>query len=102
MTCRQRVVRLRGRSQLSEKEIADRHLGDFKAEESRGLALLNRIYPKTAMTRHSMSALAVILSNVFDIPLERDSSRRKDLLIKWFDDHYDKLEPNMHHITLLE
>lgn len=78
---------------MKEREIADLRLGTFIAEGSRGMQLLQRIYPRGELTRRSLYSFASLLAALSGIKLARDFTRRKDLLIKWFDDNYDELEP---------
>ncbi|OHT11003.1 hypothetical protein TRFO_19497 [Tritrichomonas foetus] len=80
------------RSVANEKDIARILLGDFKPEGSRGLQLLRMVAPKD-ITRESLIALCKSLSFFSHIRLERNYTRRRDLLIKWCDDNYDSLLP---------
>ena len=78
---------------MKEREIADLRLGTFIAEGSRGMQLLQRIYPRGELTRRSLYSFASLLAALSGVKLARDFTRRKDLLIKWLDDNYDDLEP---------
>jgi hypothetical protein len=86
---------------MTERAIAEMRLGEFSAQGSRGLQLLQQMFPRSDMTRRSMYSLATILGALANVPLERDFSRRKELIIKWFDDNYDALEPFLRFIELV-
>jgi hypothetical protein len=87
---------------MSERAIADLRLGTFSSQGSRGLEMLHRMFPSGEMTRRAMYSFASILGALANVRLERDFSRRKDLLVKWFDDNYDVLEPFLHFVELIE
>jgi hypothetical protein len=88
------------RSVMTEHDIADARLGDFNPEGSRGEAIVRQIYPEGELTRRSLYSFASVLSALANVPLQRDLTRRKSLLVKWFDEHYSTLEPFMVFITL--
>jgi hypothetical protein len=88
------------RSKMSEREIADLRQGDFCAQESRALTLLRQKYP-IDLSRRSLYSLATVMSTLANVRLERDFARRKELLIKWFDDNYEAIEPFFQFIELI-
>jgi hypothetical protein len=88
------------RSARSEREIADARLGRFQLEGSRGQAMTRQIYPGGELTRRSLYSFSSILSALSGVPLERDMTRRRELLIKWLDEHHDALEPYLRFIEL--
>jgi hypothetical protein len=83
----------------TERAIADAKLGGFIANGTRREALLERIYPGGSLTRRSLYSFASILSALAGVTLERDMTRRKSLLMKWLDMHYDLLQP---YVTFVE
>jgi hypothetical protein len=84
---------IRARANKREREISDQHLGEFKPQGSRGLAFINKLCQSERLTRRALVALAYPFSYVSGIPFRRDFSRRRDLVVKWFDDNIDLLEP---------
>jgi hypothetical protein len=44
-------------------------------------------------TQQSLIALVNILSIIAGVPFPRDFTRRRTLVFKWFDDHFDRLAP---------
>jgi hypothetical protein len=85
---------------MSEREIAELRLAGFCAEETRHLILFRRMYPNE-LTHRSLYSLATVISALANVPLERDYARRKELLAKGFDDHYEELERCMQFIELI-
>jgi hypothetical protein len=90
--CRPRE-RISDRAHRSEREISDGHMGGFSAEGSRGLAFIQRMCRPYRLTRESLVVLAQVFSAISGVPFRRDFTRRRTLVIKWFDDHIERLEP---------
>lgn len=74
------------RSSTSERVRTHILLGDFVAEGSKGLAFLQKIYPYP-LSRSVLISLATIFSGLIDVPFDRDIKRKKELIIKWFDEN---------------
>lgn len=68
------------RSKMSEKEVADTYVGDFKIEGSRGQFLLEQM-TTNPMTRAGLITLAYVLSKLSNIKFRRNDSRRVILII---------------------
>jgi hypothetical protein len=85
--------RISDRGHRREREISDEHLGEFSPEGSRGLDFIQRLCNSRSLTRESLVVLAQVFSAISCIPFHRDFTRRRSLVIKWFDDHIDRLEP---------
>ena len=77
---------------ISESKRADAMLGNFNAKKSRGYQLILTILSEP-ISLASLISLATLLSFLIEIPFSRDYTRRKDLVIKWFDDNYDYIFP---------
>jgi hypothetical protein len=88
-----RKIRLSDRGHKREQEISDLHTGGFSADGSRGLRFLERICPGHNLTRESLVALGRVFSLISGVKFPRDFTRRRILVIKWFDDNIDGLEP---------
>lgn len=76
-----------------ERDISDQHMGEFRPEGSRGLAFLNERYQGSSLTRKSLIHLAMMFSVIGNLQFPRDFKRRRNLIVKWFDDNIDILEP---------
>ena len=87
------------RAIYSERERTRFLLGDFRAQGSEGLKFLESLCPFT-LTRSALISLATVLSELIDVPLDRDIKRKKELLIKWFDVNIDAVRPWRHKIRL--
>jgi hypothetical protein len=81
------------RAHYPEKQIAEDHLGEFMPIGSRGLEFIERIAGTPPLTGKSLIVLARGCAFVANVWFPRDFTRRRDLVIKWFDDHIDTLEP---------
>lgn len=80
------------RTSISEKNRANLLLGDFDPNNSRGMELIEHL-THHQVSRHALISIATILSGIIGVPFERDFSRRKNLVIKWFDMNYDLILP---------
>lgn len=80
------------RKDISEKLRANLLLGDFDPYHSRGWELIQYL-THHQVSRHALISIATILAGIIGIPFERDYSRRKDLVIKWFDQNYELIMP---------
>jgi hypothetical protein len=81
------------RSLHKEKEVADALIGAFDSSESRGLHLIRRLSIGKELSKEQMIGLAHVFSVLAKIDFPRDFTRRRDLVVKWFDDHFEALEP---------
>jgi hypothetical protein len=88
------------RALLREREIAVFRLGNFHADTSRAAQRLRQLYPYGELTRRSLYSLASLIGPLAGVQLPRDFTRRKDLLIKWFDDNFDDLRSYFDFFTL--
>jgi hypothetical protein len=68
-------------------------LGDFRPEESKAVAFLERMTPNGSLTRDSLILLGEMCSAITGIDFPRNCKRRRSLIIKWFNDHLDELSP---------
>jgi hypothetical protein len=93
--------RISDRGHDSEKEVADKHLGDFKAEGSRGQLFLKKLAPQGDITRVNLLWLGHVFSELTGVQFPRDFQRRRVLVIKWFNDNIEVFEP-LQQITWLD
>jgi hypothetical protein len=78
---------------MAEKDISDDHQAGFMPQGSRGEQFLRKMVPQGALTSHSLEALAKVFSAISGVPFHRDYTRRRALMIKWFNDNIAALEP---------
>lgn len=75
-----------------EKALLKEKLGGFDPKSSIAWTkLTDRYGPKISLDE--MLSLAQAVSSVLNVPLTREYKRRKDMLIKWFDEHFDVIWP---------
>jgi hypothetical protein len=84
---------LANRSSMTEHDIADARLAGFDPRGSNGEKLLQAISGENKLTRCGLSCFCSVLAALSAVPLPRDMTRRKVLLVKWMDLNYDTLEP---------
>jgi hypothetical protein len=86
-------------SKPTEKEIATALLGDFDPKKSRSMAVMATKSPNE-LSKLSVLSVAMVLSILSGVRITRHWKRRKFLIYKWMDDHYEKLEPFFPEIEL--
>ena len=64
----------------------------FSPKECRGYKKLRQVM-REPITIQALLSLAFVVSNYLGIKISRDYMRRKELVIKWFDEQIDKWEP---------
>jgi hypothetical protein len=83
----------RTRTHNTEQQVSEWLLGDFQPAGSRGAMLLERVSGVSRLSLRTMLKFADIFSALSQISFGRDYKRRRDLIVKWIDDHYAELEP---------
>jgi hypothetical protein len=81
------------RSRNTELEIAKWRQGDFQADGSSGARLIEGVAGGGKLSREMMIRVAQLFSDLSGIPFQRDWTRRRDLIVKWVDDHSQALQP---------
>lgn len=92
-----------GRSSMKEHEICETRMGKFVAKGSEGELFVQAMLPPNSnvkLTRESLIVIARILSVITGIRFMRDYTRRRSLVIKWFDDNIEALRPFQYVIHL--
>jgi hypothetical protein len=92
--------RISDRAHQRERDIANEHQGQFDPSESRGLKFVQKLCNRTNVSLDALIQLSHVLSEVSGIRFVRDFTRRRALVIKWFDDHLEELEPLQTVITI--
>jgi hypothetical protein len=88
------------RASMTERNIAEFQLDAFQPESSRAAQRLRVFYPHGDLTRRALCSFATVLAVLAGVTLPRDLTRRRNLLMKWFDDHFDALEPYLQFFEL--
>ncbi|KAK8892758.1 hypothetical protein M9Y10_029999 [Tritrichomonas musculus] len=89
-----RVPNNLSRSHVSERVVAMNLLNGFKAQGSRGEKLIVEItgIPLECISKRALSKLAYTFSVLIEIKISRNLCRKKDLIVKWFNDNEDKIK----------
>ncbi|KAK8865058.1 hypothetical protein M9Y10_010588 [Tritrichomonas musculus] len=88
-----RVPACFSRTFVPERVVSMNLLDGFVAQGSRGEKLVEEMVgmPLENISKNGLCKLAVIVSHLIDIKLPRNIYRRKDLMVKWFQDNEDKI-----------
>lgn len=88
----------RARPELSrkknpEKVVAQNLLNGFVSKGSRGEKMINDILgcSISEVTLKGLISVASFISDITKIKLERNYKRKKDLIVKWFNDNEEKI-----------
>lgn len=97
-----RVPPYLSRSHVAERVVAMNLLKGFKAQGSRGEKLIFEItgIPLECISKTALSKLAYTLSVLTEIKISRNLRRRKDLLVKWFEENEDKIKIFKSHVSI--
>lgn len=92
------------------KSLQDKYESDFVRSKLAGFEpknslawskLTSRFGPK--LNQNKLLSLAEVVSNHLNIELYREYKRRKEMLIKWFDENLDIVWPFIEsHVTILD
>jgi hypothetical protein len=86
-------VSISDRIHKREGEISDLHLGQFEPDGSQGDRFLRDIAFGVSLTRESLVSFAQLFYVISGIQFPRDYTRRRALVVKWFNDHLEELRP---------
>lgn len=77
----------------TESEKARALEGDFDISKNNGEKIIHSVFglPSSEITKGSLIQVAKIFSTIIGEKIPRDFQRTRKLVIKWFDEHYDKL-----------
>lgn len=71
---------------------------DYKS--SRAFRELTEHYFYPSIRQNELVSIAIAVANACDLHVERDAKRRKDLLIQWFEKHWETIEPTINNIIV--
>jgi hypothetical protein len=82
-----------------EKErIADRLNGFNVKDNSVWRAITKRFGAN--LKQQELLSIAKVLASHANVKLDRDAKRRKSVLVKWFDEHWEELTPFLDYVVL--
>lgn len=88
------------RKLLGERGVAQKLLGDFEPEGSRGMEfLMNFFHNQISVNR--LISLATLFSKMLGIKFPRNYKRNRELLILWFDMNLDAIQPFSSRISMV-
>lgn len=81
------------RSRNSEKIVTKNLLDGFVSAGSKGEKILENLLgcPLNQISLSSLIAIATVFSEMSKIKLERNFKRKKDLIVKWFNDNEEAI-----------
>jgi hypothetical protein len=88
----------RGATALERKRLADR-LEGFNFKTSLGWQAISTHFGET-LTQTELLSVAKVIGSELGINIDREAKRRKEVLVKWFDEHYEHLSEILPRITL--
>ena len=75
-----------------EKLLITKRLDDFILEDCRSSKLFIEKFGSVP-SRAALLSLAKVISEHMNIYLDREAYRRKKVLMKWYDENYEKIKP---------
>ena len=101
-TRKSRVPKCLSRSHVPEKDISMNLLNGFIAQGSKGEKLIVEMTGTQLdnLSKTALCKISDILSKLSGIKISRNILRRKDLIVKWFHDNEDKIEPFKYYVSV--
>ena len=84
-----------------EVERVENRLSGFMVKESLAWKTISQLYGNDVKQVH-LRAIAEDIASKHGIHLDRDAKRRKTVLIKWFEENWDKVSPYLHEYKINE
>lgn len=86
----------------SEKTVTHNLLDGFVAKGSRGESLIEDIlgYPINQVSLNGLIKITSLVSDLIDIKFPRNYRRKKDLIVKWFQENAEIIEAYKHYFTI--
>lgn len=82
-----------------ERRKVDRRLEGFTPTTSRAWREICERYG-SGLNQTELLSLAEVISIHLGLKVDRDAKRRKEVLIKWFDENFDQILPFLDHVIL--
>lgn len=83
-----------------KRRIAIR-LNGFDTKENRAWKQLSARFGKT-VKQNELTTIAQVIAQHAQIKLDRDARRRKSVLLKWFDENWNAIEPFLDYVVLAD
>jgi hypothetical protein len=90
------------RGEGHDADRVKRRLTDFDAANCRAMTCLVQRFGKGIVNRELKKIAELLCSLIPDLKVDRDATRDGRVLIKWFDDNWDRIEPELQNIRLLD
>lgn len=84
-----------------ERDRVYRRLKDFDVKGNRAWKEITSRYG-TKLSHSELLAIATVISKCDNIKLDREAKRRKEVLIKWFDENIDRCIPYFNSMVLVD
>ena len=84
---------------FDEKQRIAMRMTGFDLKENHIWEELSRRFGST-IKRGELTNIAQVLADTANIKLDRDAKRRKSVLLKWFDEHWDTIYPLLDYVVL--
>lgn len=91
------------RNHNSEKVVSQNLLGDFIADGSRGEAIIEKIFgcPIQKISLNGLVQVASLISLIANVQFSRNFKRRKDLVVKWFQDNENNINVYLQFLRII-
>ncbi|OHS96257.1 hypothetical protein TRFO_37587 [Tritrichomonas foetus] len=70
----------------------------FEFKKCEAFKQITEVYFYPTIRQSELVSISTVLANACELRVDRDAKRRKDLLYKWFEDHWDQIEPHLKHL----
>lgn len=87
-------------SSIREQDRIRDRLQEFDYKNSRAWKELEQL-KWTERSQKELVSIAQVFAKHCNIDLDRESKRRKEVLIKWFDDHWDEILPKVSNLEIV-
>ena len=83
----------------AEKERIEKRLQGFQYKNSNAWKTLIQLYGET-VKRSTLCEIAKFISSAKQLKIDRDAKRRKDVLVKWFEDNWSDVYPFIKYVRV--
>lgn len=89
------------RGQGHEAKRVEQRLQGFNRETSPAWIAITARF-SSGIVHHELRSVAQIIAKKLDLKVDRDASRDNRVLIKWFDENWEVVEPELKKINLID
>ena len=83
-----------------EKQRLDERMRGFTVDDSVSWRGLCYHFQTPKLNHTELISIATLVAQVANIKLDRDAKRRKSVLLKWFEENWSAIYPNLGYIAL--